>query len=164
MPPIRALLSGRFARLCSFDSRHNPRVRIAMLISLFAVGLAAPASLASSGTKLTITTWLEGGRSAHSYSLTCAPAAVRGLPAGTLQAADACAALREIGERLYGRSLSKHVKGCNYIQAPRRALLVGSRNGRPVRTEVEVGACERLVVPLRLLNRVVVWSRGAATR
>jgi hypothetical protein len=138
-------------------------MRITMLVGALVAALAAPASPAAPGTKLTITTWLEGGRSQHDYTLTCAPASVRGLPQGRLQALDACAALREVGERLYVPWLSRHVKGCSYIQAPRRALIVGSRNGRHVRTQVEVGACERLLVPLRLLNRVVVWSSATSS-
>ena len=133
-------------------------MRIALLIGTTVVALAVPAALASPGTKLTITTWLEGGQSQHSYTLTCAPASVRGLHQSQMRAADACAALSELGAQLYQRWLSRHVKGCNYIQAPRRALIVGARNGRTVRAQVEVGACERLLVPARLLNRVVVWS------
>ena len=133
-----------------------------MLIGAVVVALGASASLAAPGTKLTITTWLEGGRGQHTYTLTCAPAAVRGLRPGQLRALDACAAVREVGPQLYERWLSRHVKSCNYIQAPRRALIVGSRNGRAVRAQVEVGACERLLVPERLLDRVVVWS-GTAT-
>ena len=130
------------------------------LVALAAVAaaLVVPASAAAPGTSLSVTTWLEGGRDKEGYTLTCAPAAVRGLPAGTLRAADACAALGEIGARLYAPSLSKHVKGCDYVQAPRRATIVGSRNGRAVRTSVEVGACERLLVPMRVLRRLLVWS------
>jgi hypothetical protein len=132
-------------------------MRFLVLAALAAV-LVLPASAAAPQTSLSITTWLEGGRDKEAYTLTCGPTAVRGLPAGTLRAVNACAAVAELGLRLYAPSLSKHVKGCNYIQAPRGATLVGSRNGRTVRTRVEIGACERLLVPMRVLSRVLVWS------
>jgi hypothetical protein len=43
------------------------------------------------------------------------------------------------------------------VQAPRRATSADTSSGRRVRTAVEVGGCERLLVPQRLLTRVVVW-------
>ena len=130
----------------------------AILLLGAVLALAVPtASAGVPGTSLTITAWSVGGRSMQTYRLTCAPASVRGPVAGTLRAADACAALREIGTRIYLPALSEHLKGCNYIQAPRRATIAGTRNGRRVRTVVQVGGCERLLVPARLLQRVVRW-------
>jgi hypothetical protein len=113
---------------------------------------------------LTITTRLEGGYAPHTYTLTCAPAAVRGLPPGTLKPLDACRAVALAGARLYRPSLSRHIESCNYIVAPRRAVIVGYRLGRRVRTMVEVGGCERLLVPLHVLNRFVVWTGDRPTR
>ena len=127
------------------------------------VVLALPAIAAVPATKLTITTRLEGGRSGPVYTLTCRPAGVRGLPAGRLSPLDACRALVLVGERIYQPRLSVHVEGCAYITAPRQATIVGYRLGRKVRTVVEVGACERLLVARKTLDRFVVWS-GSPTR
>ena len=55
--------------------------RLLLGVVAFAV-LAIPASAATPATKLTITTRLEGGASPHTYTVTCGPAAVRGLQAG----------------------------------------------------------------------------------
>jgi hypothetical protein len=123
-----------------------------------AAALAVPASAAAPATTLTITTRQEGGTSPRTYTLTCGPAAVRGLPRGALKPLDACRAVALAGERLYQPRLSQHLKGCEYIVAPRRAVIVGHRLGRRVRTVVEVGACERQLVPLRVLGRFVVWN------
>ena len=129
-----------------------------VLLSLVAAALAVPASAASPATRLTITTRLEGGLAPHTYVLTCGPAAVRGLPPGTLEPLDACRAVALAGSRLYRPRLSQRIDSCNYIVAPRRALIVGFRLGRRVRTVVEVGGCERLLVPRRVFERFVVWS------
>jgi hypothetical protein len=129
-----------------------------VLLSLVAAAFAFPASAASPATKLTITTRLEGGLAPHTYTLTCGPPAVRGLPPGTLEPLDACRAVALAGSRLYGPRLSRHIESCNYVVAPRRAVIVGYRLGRRVRTVVEVGGCERLLVPLRVLERIVVWT------
>ena len=130
-----------------------------MLLGLIAAAaLALPASATTPATKLTITTRLEAGHSPRTYTLTCGPAAVRGLPAGTLQPLDACRAVARAGTRLYQRRLSQHLEGCEYIVAPRRAVITGYRLGRRVRTLVEVGGCERLLVPLEVLDRFVVWA------
>jgi hypothetical protein len=130
-----------------------------VLPALVACGaLAVPASAASPATKLTITTRLEGGNSPHTYTLTCNPPAVRGLPPGALKPVDACRAVALAGSRLHRPRLSLHIPNCNYIAAPRRATIVGFRLGRPVRTTVEVGACERLLVPFSVLERFVVWK------
>jgi len=125
-----------------------------------AAALALPASAATPATKLTITTRLEGGSSPHTYVLTCSPATVRGLPAGTLKALDACGAVATTGARLYEPRLSRHLVGCEYIVAPRRAVITGYRLGKRVRTLVEVGGCERPLVPLRVLRRFVVWDES----
>lgn len=124
------------------------------------VALAIPASAASPATKLTITTRLEGGNSPRTYTLTCGPASVRALPPGTLRPLDACRAVALAGQQLYQPRLSRHVVGCEYFVAPRRAEIVGYRLGRRVRTLVEVGACERPLVPLRVLSRFVVWDES----
>ena len=42
-------------------------------------------------------------------------------------------------------------------------MITGYRLGQKVRTIVEVGACERLLVPLRVLDRFVVWTATART-
>jgi hypothetical protein len=126
-------------------------------LALWAV-LALPASAAFPATKLTITTRLEGGYSPLTYTLTCGPASVRGVPPGTLKPLDACRALALAGERLHQPRLSVRIEGCEYFVAPRRAVITGYRSGKRVRTFVEVGGCERLLVPLRVLDRFVVWS------
>jgi hypothetical protein len=128
-----------------------------VLIGLVAAVLAVPASAGAPATKLTISTTFEGGLSPHTYTLTCGPPGMRGLPRGRLKPADACAAVGLVGRRLYLPRLSRSLAGCNYIVAPRRATIVGHRLGRRVRTVVEVGGCERQVVPLRVLQRFVVW-------
>ena len=124
---------------------------------LLTLGVASGSAAPAPGTSLTISAWSTGGRTMHTYKLTCAPAAVRGDAVGRLRAVDACAALREIGARIYLPALSKHLKGCNYIQAPRKATIAGNRNGRRVRTVLQMGGCEQLLVPASLLGRVVVW-------
>ncbi len=130
-----------------------------LLILVAAAALAAPASAAAPPTtRLSITTWLENNLSPQTYVLTCGPATVRGLPRGTLAAADACRALALVGPRLYQPRLSKHKSGCSYVVAPRRAVIAGRRLGKPVRTTVEVGGCEQLLVPRRVLERFVVWG------
>jgi hypothetical protein len=133
-------------------------VRLVPVLLAVAV-LAVPAAAAVPATKLTVSTTLEGGRSPHTYTLTCGPPAVRGLPRGTLKPLDACHAVALAGERLYRPRLSRRIEGCEYIVAPRRATIIGYRLGRRVRTVVEVGGCERLQVPLRVLERFVVWKR-----
>ncbi len=133
------------------------------IVVLAALLIVAPASAAVPSTKLTITTTLEGGRSPHAYTLTCAPAAVRGLPAGRLDARDACRALALVGDGLYRPRLSLHVRGCNYIVAPRRATIAGYRLGRRVSTLVELGGCERLLVARRTLTRFVTWTGTTPT-
>ena len=130
---------------------------ILLLGAILALAVPTASAGTSPGTSLTITSWSVGGRSMHVYRLTCAPASVRGPVAGTLRAADACAALREIGARIYLPTLSERLRGCNYIQAPPRATIVGTRNGRRVRTAVQVGGCEKPLVPVRLVQRVVRW-------
>jgi len=137
-------------------------MRIVLVAVLALAGLVAPASAAAPTTKLTIATTLEGGRSPHAYTLTCDPAGVRGLPAGRLDARDACRALAVVGDRLYRPRLSLHVKGCNYIVAPRRATIAGYRLGRRVSTVVELGGCERLLVARATLARFVVWTSSTA--
>ena len=133
-------------------------MRLILLGLVASALLAIPASAGPPATALTITTRLEGGQSPRTYTLTCGPAAVRGLPAGVLKPLDACRAVALAGLRLYQPRLSQHIAGCNYIVAPRRAVIVGHRLGRRVRTVVEVGGCERLLVPLRVLERFVVWD------
>jgi hypothetical protein len=122
------------------------------------VVLAVPAAAAVPTTRLTVTTTLEGGRPGVSYTLACGPPSVRGLPKGVLGPLDACRALVLVGDRLYRPRLSTHIVGCNYIVATRRATIVGYRLGRRVRTMVEVGGCERLLVSARTLARFVVWN------
>jgi len=136
----------------------NPIMRSLVLITVLAAALVSSASAAAPTTKLTISTTLEGGRSGPTYVLTCGPAAVRNLPKGVLRPLDACRALALVGERLYRPSLSTHIKGCNYIVEPRQATIVGYRNGRKVRTSVEVGGCERLLVARKTLDRFIAWS------
>ena len=133
-------------------------MRLLLLGLTLWAALALPASASSPATKLTITTRLEGGSSPLTYTLTCGPASVRGLPAGTLKPLDACRAVALAGERLHQPRLSVRIEGCEYFVAPRRAVITGHRSGRRVRTFVEVGGCERLLVPLRVLGRFVVWS------
>jgi hypothetical protein len=141
---------------------HTVRMRPVVLILVAAAALAAPASAAAPATtRLTITTWLENNLAPQTYVLTCGPATVR--PRGTLAPADACRALALAGERLYQPRLSKHKKGCNYVVAPRRAVIAGQRRGRRVRTTVEVGGCEQLLVSRRVLERFVVWSDEGET-
>ena len=118
---------------------------------------AVPALAGSPATKLTISTTFEGGLSPHTYTLTCGPPGVRGLPRWRLKPADACAAVGLAGRRLYQPRLSRRLAGCNYVVAPRRVTIVGHRLGKRVRTVVEVGGCERPLVPLRVLERFVVW-------
>ena len=60
-----------------------------VLSAVAAAVLALPAAAAPPTTKLTISTTLEGGRSPHTYTLTCGPSAVRGLPRGTRLPLDA---------------------------------------------------------------------------
>ena len=133
-------------------------MRSLVLIAVLAAALAGSASAATPTTKLTITTTLEGGRAGTNYVLTCGPAGIRNLPKGVLRPLDACRALALVGERLYRPSLSTHVKGCNYIVEPRKATIVGYRNGRRVRTSVEIGGCERLLVARKTLDRFIAWS------
>ena len=128
----------------------------AAALALSALALAAPA--ATPATKLTITTRLEGGASPHTYTLTCGPAAVRGLQAGTLKPLDACRAVALAGAKLYAARLSQRLEDCNYIVAPRRAVITGYRLGRKVRTVVEVGGCERPLVPVGVVRRFVAWT------
>jgi hypothetical protein len=128
-----------------------------VLLGLVAAALAVPAFASGPATKLTISTTFEGGVSPNRYTLTCGPPGIRGLPRGRLNAADACAAVGRTGDRLYRPRLSVHLAGCNYVVAPRRAIIVGQRLGRRVRTVVEVGGCERQVVPRRVLERFVAW-------
>ena len=96
-------------------------MRLVLLSLVAAAALAVPAPAASPATKLTVTTRLEGGRAPHTYTLTCGPAAVRGLPPGTLKPVDACRAIALAGARLYRPRLSQHIEGCNYFVAPRSA-------------------------------------------
>ena len=128
------------------------------------LALAVPTASAGTApdTSLTITAWSVGGRSMHVYRLTCAPASVRGPVAGTLRAADACAALREIGARVYLPALAERRGGGNNPPAPPGARLGGPRHGRRVRTAVQVGGCERPLVPVRLVQRVVRWPAPTA--
>lgn len=133
-------------------------MRSILLGLALAAVLALPASAAVPATKLTITTRLEGGYSPHTYSVTCGPASVRGLPRGALKPRDACRAIALAGARLYQPSLSVRIEGCEYFVAPRRAVITGYRLGKRIRTAVEVGGCERMLVPLRVLNRFVVWG------
>ena len=135
-------------------------MRLLLLGLVVSAALAIPASAASPATKLTIATRLEGGYSPHTYTLTCSPASVRGLPPGTLKPLDACGAVALAGARLYQPRLSRHLAGCEYIVAPRRAVITGYRLGKRVRTLVEVGSCERPLVPLRVLRRFVVWDES----
>ena len=135
-------------------------MRPPVLVLVAAAALVAPASAAGpAATRLTITTWLEGGLSPRTYELTCGPASVR--PRGMLAPADACRAVALTGSRLYRSHLSTHRSGCEYVVAPRRAVIAGRRLGRRVRTTVEVGGCERLLVPRRVLERFVVWGDRA---
>jgi hypothetical protein len=138
-------------------------MRPVLLILVAAAALAAPASAAAPPTtRLTITTWLENNLAPQTYVLTCGPAAVRGLPRGTLAPVDACRAVALAGQRLYQPRLSKHKSGCAYVVSPRRAVIAGRRLGRPVRTILEVGGCEQLLVPRRVLERFVVWSEATS--
>ena len=125
---------------------------------MLAAVVAGTAAAAAPTTKLTISTTLEGGRPGTTYVLTCGPAAVRNLPKGVLRPLDACRALTLVGNRLYRARLSTHVEGCTYIVAPRKATIVGYRNGRKVRTSVEVGGCEKLLVARKTLDRFIAWS------
>jgi hypothetical protein len=137
-------------------------MRPVVLILVAAAALAAPASAAAPATtRLTITTWLENNLSPQTYVLTCGPATVR--PRGKLAPRDACRALALAGDRLYRPRLSRHVQGCAYVVSPRRAVIAGRRLGRRVRTTVEVGGCERLLVPRSILERFVVWSTAGET-
>ena len=120
--------------------------------------VAGSASGATPATTLTITTWSEGDRSMLTYKLTCSPASVR--PRGLLRPLNACAAIALVGDRLYRPRLSVDVPGCSYIQSPRRASIVGTRLGKRVRTAVEIGACERLLVARATLERFLVWPGG----
>lgn len=141
---------------------HTFRMRPVLLILVAAAALVTPASAGTPpATRLSITTWLENNLGPQTYVLTCGPAAVRGLPRGTLAPVDACRAVALAGPRLYQPRLSRDVKGCNYVVAPRRAVIAGYRMGRRVRTTVEVGACERLLVSRRILERFVAWDQGA---
>jgi len=133
-------------------------MRLLLLGLALSAALALPASAAFPVTKLTITTRLEGGYSPHTYTLTCGPATVRGLPPGTIKPLDACRAVALAGERLYHARMGFRIAGCEYFVAPRHAVITGYRLGKRVRTAVEVGGCERLVVPLRVLSRFIVWS------
>ena len=133
-------------------------MRLLLLGVALSAALALPASAAFPETKLTITTRLEGGYSPHTYTLTCGPASVRGLPPGTLTPLDACRAVALAGVRLYHAKLSFRIAGCEYFVAPRHAVITGYRLGKRVRTAVEVGSCERQLVPLRVLNRFVAWA------
>jgi hypothetical protein len=133
-------------------------MRSLLLVGLLAAALAVEASAAVPRTKLTITTTLEGGRPGAAYVLTCGPASVRNLPRGVLRPLDACRALALVGERIYRPRLSTHIAGCSYIVAPRRATIAGYRAGRRLRTEVEVGACEKLLVSRTTLDRFIAWS------
>ena len=133
-------------------------MRSLVLIATAAAILAVDASAAAPTTRLTISATLEGGRPGANYVLTCGPAAVRNLPKGVLRPLDACRALGLVGNRIYLRRLSTHIEGCNYIVEPRKATIVGYRNGRQVRTEVTVGACEKLLVARRTLDRFIAWS------
>jgi hypothetical protein len=133
-------------------------MRAGMLVAALAAALAAGASAAAPTTKLTISTTLEGGRPGATYVLTCGPPAVRDLPKGVLRPLDACRALTLVGRRIYRPSLSTHIAGCTYIVEPRKATIVGYRNGRKVRTSVEVGGCEKLLVARTTLDRFIAWS------
>ena len=133
-------------------------MRAGVLVVVLAAVLAGGASAAAPTTKLTISTTLEGGRPGTSYVLTCGPASVRNLPKGVLRPLDACRALALVGERIYRARLSTHIVGCTYIVAPRKATIVGYRNGRNVRTVVEVGGCEKLLVARKTLDRFIAWS------
>jgi hypothetical protein len=137
-------------------------MRVLLVLAVVVGTLAAPAGALTPSTKLTVATRLEGGRSGATYTLTCGPAGVRGLPAGALKPLDACRALALVGSRLYRPSLSVHVEGCQYVVAPRRATVAGYRLGRRVRTVVELGGCERLLVARRTRDRFV-W-RARTTR
>jgi hypothetical protein len=121
-------------------------------------GFEPAAAAATPATKLTITTRLEGGDSPHTYTLTCSPATVQGLQRGALRPLDACGAVALAGAKLYGTRLSRRLEDCNYLVAPRRATITGYRLGRKVRTFVEVGGCEQMLVPLRVLKRFVAWT------
>jgi hypothetical protein len=133
-----------------------------LLLLVAAVALAAPASgAAPPTTRLSLTTWLENNLAPRTYVLTCGPAAVR--PRGTLAPADACRALALVGPRLYQPRLSKHRSGCAYVVSPRRAVIAGRRLGRRVRTTVEVGGCEQLLVPRRVLERFLVWGEEGSS-
>jgi hypothetical protein len=132
-------------------------MRLAAVILVAAV-LAVPAAGSTPATKLTISTRLEGGVAPLRYTVTCGPPGVSGVTRGRLRPVDACAAVGIAGRRLYLPRLSQSLPRCNYIVAPRRATIVGHRLGKRVRTVVEVGGCERLHVPLRVLERFLVWS------
>jgi len=133
-------------------------MRLLLMGLVAAAALVVPASAATPATQLTITTRLEGGQSPHTYTLTCGPAAVRGLSARTLKPLDACRAVGIAGAKLYGARLSQRLDDCSYIMAPRRAVITGYRLGRKVRTMVEVGACERQLVPVGVIRRFVAWT------
>jgi hypothetical protein len=133
-------------------------MRRLLLGLIAAAALAVPASAATPATKLTITTREEGGSSPHTYTVTCGPAAVRSLPAGKLKPLDACRAIALAGKRLYAPRLSERREDCSYIQAPPRATITGYRLGRKVRTFVELGACERPLVPVAVVKRFVTWD------
>jgi len=136
---------------------HTVRMRPVVLILVAAAALATPASAAAPATtRLSITTWLENNLAPRTYVLTCGPATVR--PRGTLAPADACRAVALAGQRLYQPRLSKHKSGCAYVVSPRRAVIAGRRLGKTVRTTVEVGGCEQLLVPKSVLERFVVWG------
>jgi len=144
----------------------NPGMRPLVLVAVVAVVgavVAHGAPAAGPTTRLTISTTLEGGRAGTRYVLTCGPAGVRNLPTGVLRPLDACRALTLVGERIYRKRLSTHIEGCNYIVEPRRATIVGYRNGRTVRTSVDVGGCERLLVARRTLDRFIAWSARPAS-
>jgi hypothetical protein len=144
---------------------HTVRMRPVLLILVAAAALAAPASAAAPpATRLTITTWLENNLAPQTYVLTCGPATVRGLPRGALAPADACRAVALAGPRLHQARLSKHKRGCAYVVSPRRAVIAGRHLGRRVRTTVEVGGCEQLLVPRRVLERFVVWGPEGETK
>ncbi len=81
---------------------------------------------------------------------------VRNLPNGVLRPLDACRAL--VARRRDGSTcprLSTHSRAATTSVAPRKATIAGYRNGRKVRTFVEVGGCERLLVARTTLNRFV---------
>lgn len=121
---------------------------------------ASPEAAAAPLTRLTVKTWLPGDVPGDTYTLTCGPARITGLPPGRLRPLEACGALGQIGDRIYRRSLSVTRTGCAYVQEPPRAELVGHRRGRSVRTSVSIGPCERLLVPRAALDRIVAWGQA----